>query len=298
MALPPVYKYLNVNGAKLTLGNRNFRHAKPSDFKDIEDMTIGSIFPEETEVAIKRLSEGFGDVILKHVQDTPTCGLPMAATIAQMQALFRANPDAAAAVVAEIKKGGLAKAIDVAAMRDLSEAFVGETNEFMQNYRVLCVTTNNNSDKMWTDYAENHKGIALRIDPYARGDSKFELFRPVTYRDKRPSLYDNTLGFLEDRWFGDQDERVKTTLAKIIYSKTLKWKDECEYRLAIPLDEDEEPYETLPYYPEEITEMYLGLAMDKTDKADITAKATAVNPEIAIFQAKRGGGNAIVFDRL
>jgi hypothetical protein len=134
--------------------------------------------------------------------------------------------------------------------------------------------------------------------PYAREDSKFELFRPVTYQEKRPSLYNDTLGFLEERWFGDQDERIKATLAKIIYSKTLKWKDECEYRLAIPLDEDEEPYETLPYYPEEITEMYLGLAMAETDNADITVKAKAVNPNIAIFQAKRGSDNAIVFDRL
>jgi hypothetical protein len=44
--------------------------------------------------------------------------------------------------------------------------------------------------------------------------------------------------------------------------------------------------------------MYLGLAMDERDKADITGKATAVSPDIAIFQAKRGGDNAIVFDRL
>jgi hypothetical protein len=200
--------------------------------------------------------------------------------------------------VAEIKKGALAKAIDVAAMRALSEAFVQETNAFMQNYRVLCVSADKNSDKMWMDYAENHKGIALRIEPNARKDSKFELFRRVNYQEKRPSLYDDALGFLEESWFGDQDERIKATLAKIIYSKTLKWKDECEYRLAIPLGEDEEPYDTLPYHPEEITEMYLGLAMDERDKADITGKATAVNPDIAISQAKRGGDNAIVFDRL
>ena len=108
----------------------------------------------------------------------------------------------------------------------------------------------------------------------------------------------DTLGFLEESWFGDQDERITATLAKIIYSKTLKWKDECEYRLAIPLGEDEEPYDTLPYYPEEIMEMYLGLAMTETDKADITAKARAVNPDITIFQAKRDADNAIVFDRL
>jgi hypothetical protein len=43
MALPPLYKYLDVQGAKLTLGNRTFKHAKPSDFNDTEDLTIQSI---------------------------------------------------------------------------------------------------------------------------------------------------------------------------------------------------------------------------------------------------------------
>jgi hypothetical protein len=36
MALPPLYKYLDVQGAKLTLGNNTFRHAKPSTFNDVE----------------------------------------------------------------------------------------------------------------------------------------------------------------------------------------------------------------------------------------------------------------------
>ena len=48
MTLPPLYKYLDVSGAKLTLGNRTFKHAKPSDFNDTEDLTIKSIFTEDT----------------------------------------------------------------------------------------------------------------------------------------------------------------------------------------------------------------------------------------------------------
>jgi hypothetical protein len=73
MALPPLYKYLNVRGAKLTLGNRTFRHSKPSDFNDIEDMTTQSIFLEETEVALKKLSNGFQDVILAHRGSRSRC---------------------------------------------------------------------------------------------------------------------------------------------------------------------------------------------------------------------------------
>src|ERR1700740_476162 len=91
MGLPPLYKYLNVHGAKLTLGNRTFRHAKPSDFNDIEDMTIQSIFPEETELALKRLAGGFTDVILAHLDDLPTCASPMREKLILIQQAFRNN---------------------------------------------------------------------------------------------------------------------------------------------------------------------------------------------------------------
>jgi Protein of unknown function (DUF2971) len=298
MALPPLYKYLDVQGAKLTLGNNTFRHAKPSEFNDIEDMTIQSIFPEDIEIALKRLSEGFIDVILKHINDPLTCGSKMAGTVAQLRTMFRARPQAAAAVKEEIKKGALAKLFNPDALRSFSEAFVGEINELLQRYRVLCVTTQKKSEKMWSTYAGNHKGIVLRIEPNVAKASKFELFRPVSYHEKRPPLYNDTLGFLEDRLFGNQGERATESLRKIIYSKTLKWQDECEYRLAISLGEDEEPYETLRYYPEEITELYLGLAMDEKDKKDIVGKAQALNPNIAIFQAKRNAKGIIVFDAL
>jgi hypothetical protein len=63
MPLPPLYKYLDVQGALLTLGNRTFKHARPSDFNDTEDVTVQSIFPEETEVALTKVARGFIDVI-------------------------------------------------------------------------------------------------------------------------------------------------------------------------------------------------------------------------------------------
>ena len=79
--------------------------------------------------------------------------------------------------------------------------------------------------------------------------------------------------------------------------KTLKWRHESEYRLAIPLGQNERPYNTLPYHPEEITEIYLGLAMEAADRDEIVARAMAVNPDIAIFKAKRDAKGAIAFDR-
>jgi hypothetical protein len=140
----------------------------------------------------------------------------------------------------------------------------------MQGYRILCVTTHKDSEKMWTGYAQNHEGIALRIEPNVEKDSKFQRFFPVQYRRARPSLYDDTLAFLEGSLFGDQEAMKRAMLDKIIYSKTLEWEHESEYRLAIPLRRGEKEWDTLPYHPEEITEMYLGLAMTKETRLTLS----------------------------
>ena len=48
-------------------------------------------------------------------------------------------------------------------MRERSKAYIKEINQFMQDYRVFCVSAHRDSEKMWYGYAENHKGIMLRI---------------------------------------------------------------------------------------------------------------------------------------
>jgi hypothetical protein len=149
---------------------------------------------------------------------------------------------------------------------------------------------------MWSGYAEHHKGIALRIEAKTAKHSKFELFRKVIYREKRPSLYDDALSYLRSSLFADQEASKSEMIDKIVYSKTLKWEHESEYRLAIPLRQGEEPWETLKFHPEEVTELYLGLDMDEADKADILAEAKALNPGIAVFQAKRGNAGRLVFE--
>lgn len=298
MALPPLYKYLDVRGAKLTLGSRTFKHSKPSDFNDTEDLTVQSIFSEDTEAVLKKHTNVFTDVILQHLNDPPTCGSPLKEELALIQQVYRTNPKAAEIVKAELIKEGYELIFDVEHMRERSKVFVKEINEFMQDYRVFCVTAHRDSEEMWSSYAENHKGIMLRIEPSVAMDSKFQLFRPVEYREKRPPIYDDVLGFIADSLFGDHEAQVRAIIEKIIYTKTLRWQREAEYRLAIPLREGEPPWDALPYHPEEITELYLGLAMTKDDKEDVVSKAKEINPAISIFQTSRDASTRLIFDRI
>lgn len=285
MALPPVYKYLDPQGAKLTLINKTFKHAKPADFKDTEDLTIQSIFPEEIDAALHKLTHEFTDVIFQHLNDAPTCSSPMKEQLELIQHIYRTNPMAAHEVKAQKSRDGVGAVYDVKFMRAQAEAFVTEINEFLQGYRVLCVTTHKDSEKMWSDYAENHKGVVLRIEPSLDKDSKFQLFRPIIYQDKRPPFYEDTLEFIAGSLFGDQEARLKTIVEKIVYTKTMTWAHESEYRLAIPLRQNEEAWNTLSYHSEEITELYLGAAMEQSDINEIIAMARAVNPNIKIFSS-------------
>jgi len=297
MTLPPLYKYLDVSGAKLTLGNRTFKHAKPSDFNDIEDLTIQSIFAEDTEEALKKIADGFTDTILRNLNKEATCSSPMKERIKIIQQFYRANPKAADLVRAE-QINASEQIYNIEYQRMRAQAYIAEINEFMQSWRVLCVTTHKDSERMWTEYAEKHKGISLRIQPNLAKDSKFQLFRPVTYQEKRPPLYGNTFEFSADALFGDHEAQTKEIIERIIYTKTLDWQHEDEYRLAISIGENEKPWNTLPYHPEEISELYLGLEMEMSDIQDIVGMARTVNRDIAIFRAKRDGGEKLVFDQL
>ena len=295
--LPPLYKYLDAEGAALTLDNRTFKHAKPSDFNDVEDLTIQSLFPEEIEDALQILAGGFTDAILRNLDKDPTCDSPRKEMLMVIQQAFRTNPDAAELAQADLM-AGFDEMYDVEYYRNKATAYIAEINEFMQGFRVLCVSIYNDSEKMWAKYAQEHKGICLRIEPNIAKDSKFQLFRPVVYRETRPPLYEDTLEFLEGGLFGNMEARTTECIERIIYSKTLKWQQEGEYRLACPIGENEKPWDTMPYHPEEITEVYLGCEMEPQDVEDIVGKALSVNADMEVYQAQPPSNGRIAFDRL
>ncbi|MGY8631320.1 DUF2971 domain-containing protein [Bradyrhizobium sp. 14AA] len=296
MALPPLYKYLDVRGAKLTLGNQCFRFAMPSEFQDNTDMKAEGLFSDELDEALATMPDSFVDAIMTNLYAPPTCPANLRPGVVKMQAVLRAHPEVAPAVKEGLRKDPEKAGLGLERWKERAGAFVNETNDFLQNYRVLCVTTDKASDRMWKEYAQADQGIALRLTPSIEKDSKFLKFAPVNYLEKRPPVFAKTVEFAAESLFGNQTERARATLHGIIYAKTNPYKFESEYRLAIPLGEGEEDYRTLPYHPEELGELYLGAAMTAADKEEIVALAKALNPAIAVFQARRGKDGQITFD--
>lgn len=296
MPLPPLYKYLSFEGAKLTLGNGTFRHAKPSDFNDDMDMTLQSVFPEDIETALEQITNGMARIISENLDKPPTCSAgKMRVMVSQLQDMLRAKPELLEIFEREMVGERIGDVYDVEHMRNYTENLVAELNEFLQGFRVLCVTDDKASIPMWERYTANHCGVVLRITPNEEKDSIFKLFRKVTYERVRPTLYENATAFLEGSLFGDQQRTKREMLDKIIYTKTLEWEFEQEYRLSAPLAPGEN-YDTLRYHPEEVSELYLGANMKLIEKEEVVELARSRNAGVEIFQASFNDHGKIVFD--
>lgn len=282
MTAPGLYKYLDIDGARLTLGNRCFKHAKPSTFNDTADLTIRGLFPEDDETALAVIESSFTDILVEHLQEAPSClNEEMRQKVSILQAAFKSNP-IAADVIKEAKKG-LPSVYNLEHMKQRHTDFVAEINAFMQDYRILCASSRKDSDRMWQRYAQGHTGVVLKISPNVSKDSKYQLFRPVAYLQTRPTLYESARCFLKESLFGEQQVLIRNALEKIIYAKTLEWEYENEYRLAIPIRNGED-WQTLSYHPEEIAEIYLGARATDAWKAEVSALAEMVNPHIVIYE--------------
>lgn len=283
MPFPPLYKFLDLVGARLTLENGTFKHSKPSDFNDVEDLTVSSIFPGSLENAVREIQENFVDIVIENLDVVPTCSSPSREKLLLIQSAFRKNPEAHRLIRKQLVESQ-ESIYDLDRLHDVSMGFLRGINEFMQGYRVLCATTELTSDAMWAEYASKHTGVALRIQPNVGKDSKFQLFRPVTYVKQRPSLYETPTEFIRQSLFGDHDLDVQEAIDKVIYSKTLKWQHEHEYRLVVPVVRGESPWNTLPYHAEELTELYLGARMPSQDRYTVMQLGKLRNPSIVVRQ--------------
>lgn len=285
LRVPALYKFLDVHGARLTLGNRNFRFAKPSEYEDTEELTIRSIFPEDEEAACETFKNNIHEVILKNLDKTVSAlNERMRLQILLIQHAFKNNPKAADIIRNEMSATPLADVYDIARLREKNIGFVHEINAHMQRFRILCVTSKIESEEIWKRYAQGNEGIALRIIPDVSKDSIYQLFRQVEYKESRPPLFENAISYLENSMFGNKENTLMEIMGKIIRTKTKKWEYETEYRLAIPIF-DGDNWNTLSFHPHEISEIYFGYKIDNDMKTELLNLATTINPNIRIFDA-------------
>ena len=138
--------------------------------------------------------------------------------------------------------------------------------------------------------------MVLGFRPDWDRDSYLRLLQPVVYTDSRPTFY----GSIESIAVGIKPDEaaVRDLNRKLVYSKSTHWSYEAEERIYVPWEVAEgEAASYLPFYPQELAELYLGCRVTNASKLEICAAAKALNSEVIIYQARPAKGSyALEFD--
>ncbi|HIF0138900.1 TPA: DUF2971 domain-containing protein [Legionella anisa] len=294
MLLIPLYKYLDTKGALATLRNQTFKWTKPSEFiakyKDTTDMTVSNVFPQSSKEVTRVYKNEFVSTLLERFSPLPNKGLQFVSTI------LHEHTNIAQMVQYELAIESETNLFNLKQINSISEEILKEINKALQKCRVLCMSSDNLSKRMWQDYSEDEKGIILGIrpSPDKNKDSIFNLFKPVKYFKMRPFLFDSPQDFLRDSIFEDRHTMIARIIEKITYAKTLPYSYESEYR-CIDVCSDCNFLQDLfiPFHPEEITALYIGRKCAPNYRSEFIHLAKKINPNIGIFQITQQSSGAL-----
>lgn len=119
-----------------------------------------------------------------------------------------------------------------------------------KNIGISCFCKTETSDKMWSKYSDDNKGMCLQFD-VLKDPELFTLAKPVNYVDELP----------EYNHFTDSDKLIE----KVIITKTKEWQHEQEIRVIKgPSEMNAEKFgQAFPFKPETLKKVIFGCKAEK-----------------------------------
>ena len=128
---------------------------------------------------------------------------------------------------------------------------------------ITCFSYDNNSNLMWSNYGDFHRGVCIEIE------NKSIIFRDVTYTDKRPffDIYQDINEILckkvneEKNVYGS--EKTKKNIISLFCTKSKDWSYENEVRFIILIDKNQKNNINLTGITLENEKYYLNIQVKK-----------------------------------
>ena len=160
-----------------------------------------------------------------------------------------------------------------------------ETREQMRNSKILCLTSSPENILMWTHYAGQHSGVALRFRDVPEMDSPWKEAKPVNYVDEIPLLADNEA--LSNIMSGRQSFDMPTMINRLVYTKSTAFAYEQELRLYSGAGRNPDAdFEDLGFHHLELDAVIFGSRTPPNDRAEILGLLNQGYPHAEILQAR------------
>jgi hypothetical protein len=160
--------------------------------------------------------------------------------------------------------------------------------------KILCLATVPNSLLMWYCYAEKCSGIALRFKCAPELDSPWPTALPINYLANMPRLVDNE--FLADMLSGRVSLDHKSILHKMVYTKSIAWAYEREWRIFSGEGRDPSAsFEDIKFDALELDAVIFGYRTPEKDRTAFSEIIRRQYPHVQILQLRK---TALIYFRL
>ncbi|MCR8923617.1 hypothetical protein NO559_12610 [Dasania sp. GY-MA-18] len=164
--------------------------------------------------------------------------------------------------------------------------YLQQWRAFAQNIRICCFASSPDNAKNWQRYADNHQGIVLQFD---NQEPSLSPYHAVNY-GQRP-IAATSLQQQVDIAFGRRAAPQPEQLHQLLLHKP--WFDEDEQELrcfdseATTADSDDQLwYKAKPFQPQSLTNIYLGINIDSSDKKHLQKLVAKAYPQCRIYQSE------------
>jgi hypothetical protein len=159
--------------------------------------------------------------------------------------------------------------------------------EHLSHSRVLCISERNDNVVMWSHYAEEHRGVVLKLRCIDELDNTLLAARQVVYSRQFPMF--PSLEQYARHLTGEEPLNLTALSWDIAFTKHSDWAYEKEWRVHMPLlnEPPGDGYTLFKKHPSVFGAVYLGCRMAREDRDRVLAAVEEHIPHAQAFQAKR-----------
>jgi hypothetical protein len=271
-----LYKYVSRHVGELILKNRTLRWSTPGTLNDPYDMQFDLRLDLDKE-AVK--ATALGKLWAAFYSSEPVqAGNRFGAAIKLLRGQFPP-------LNKEEFNQHFGKAIDEnlagmdAALPDLQK----DLRAHLATCKILCLTGAPDKLLMWYRYAEQGSGMVLRFKDAPGVDSPWSGARRIKYYANMPLLVDND--YLADMLSGRASMDAQSILHHMVYSKSLEWAYEREWRIFTGQGRDPEAkFENVQFNAQELDAVIFGHRMSDVDRNAIAEITRRQYPHAQLLQ--------------
>lgn len=276
------YKFMTVKAALASLGTSSLRYSAPSRFNDPFDHQVQFTFPYTQSEFASALLAGMERVIYDDavvLKETTKLGQ---ACIELKGIRGRVLKDK---LLAELQIGADGSA---SRFKDLEEDFNTQFTAYISHSRVLCVTEEIDNVVMWSHYAEEHKGVAIRLECIEEVDNTLLMAKPVKYVDSFPP-FPSPADYVKHLTGEAPIDFAAMVYSEAVYIKHQHWGYEKEWRVHVPLMDEPAGagYSDWPENPRVFGAVYLGCRISTEDAQSLLSVIEEKMPHLEVHQASK-----------